>query len=369
MGKEELLMQQRLVRFLFVDIIDNPATRGVTPQSYFKWYLIITDFYSRYTTLIGLHGKTTEDVIQALEEFCTYHRPHAHYNLKNDVDMIHPDAGSQLISSELVAWGKQPNIRVKIEAAAPHHQEQNGLVERYWQEVRKIAYSLLISARLGISFFDLAIAHAWKILNVLPGSSCVVVQDDGTNQQSMPFALFYGRLPRIFRFRHFGCPCIFKVYRKEEKDTGRHLNPSTLLQRGVRGIHVGFPLRSAGYLIFVASTGQLIVSADVAFDERHESTLSYGHTAFFGALPARSDSIYPDFTSLARTGVPPVVFLSDSENEALGPWCPHTVYGPSTEVHSIKFPLELTDPILLARSEEGEADRSVTEKRNSPVSN
>jgi hypothetical protein len=43
-------------------------------------------------------------------------------------------------------------------------------------------------------------------------------------------------------------------------------------QRGMRGIHVGIPLNSMGYLIYVPAMGRIYTSADVYFDENFNST-------------------------------------------------------------------------------------------------
>ena len=52
---------------LFIDIVNNPSKRGLTPSSYYSDYLIVTDYYSRYSTFIGLKGTKTQHIIAALE--------------------------------------------------------------------------------------------------------------------------------------------------------------------------------------------------------------------------------------------------------------------------------------------------------------
>ena len=60
---------------LFIDIVNNPSKRGLTPSSYYSDYLIVTDYYSHYSTFIGLQGTKTYNIILALEEFEANHKP------------------------------------------------------------------------------------------------------------------------------------------------------------------------------------------------------------------------------------------------------------------------------------------------------
>ena len=259
---------------------------------------------------------------------------------------MHSDAGSQLISEDFVAWGKQPNVSVEITTSAPYHQEQNGMPERHWQTCRMIAFKLLTHARLHLMYFDVALSYAWKIHNMLPLSGCSILRDDDTIEPSTPHYLYFGCKPNLGRFRVFGCPCIAKVYRRKETTTGRMLDSKTLVQRGVRGVFVGFPMNQAGWLVYVPASGEFLVSADVAFDEDFSSTLAYNHFAFHDALPTRTlPGTFPDFTSLARTGIPPIQFLTPTENAALGPWCPHHPHDSPEDPPPFNIAFELTDPI------------------------
>ena len=295
-------------QIFFVDIIYNPSHNGLTPSTYFPYYLIAVCNYSRYTAFMGMQGIETDDVIAAVEELCTNHKP-SNYGI-TDIEELHSDAGSQLRSQELKVWGEQPNVNIKLIASAPEHQEQNGLSERHWQECRKIAFKLLCHARFHLRFFDPALIHGSRIHNVLPLKSCMVTTPDGETIPSTAFALYYSKKPNVARYRVFGCPAIAKVYRRQESETGRSLDSRTLVQRGVRAIHIGFPTNQAGWLLFCPATGTQLVSADVCFDETFQSSLAYNHLAFHDAYPTRTQphDTYPDLQALSRTGVPPFDF-------------------------------------------------------------
>jgi hypothetical protein len=78
--------------------------------------------------------------------------------------------------------------------------------------------------------------------------------------------LHYNAKARISCIRVWGCPVVAKAYLCRDA-TGRILQDHNLVQRGVRGIYVGFPIDQAGYLIWIPSARQFAVSADVSFDE------------------------------------------------------------------------------------------------------
>ena len=66
----------------------------------------------------------------------------------------------------------------------------------------------------------------------------------------------------------------------EGKQLDRKNNP----ERGIRGIHVGLPRNSAGWLVYIPSTSRVLVSADVAFDEDFLSTVSHTTSRIPGSI-------------------------------------------------------------------------------------
>jgi hypothetical protein len=113
---------------LHLDVAHNPSTVGLTKSTYRKYYLGIADAKSHAYFLVGLNDQSTKSIIEALEYYAQYYRPHADYKT-TDIRRIHADAGSQFISSELEEWGRTGGRSIVITTAAPHHQEQNGLAE------------------------------------------------------------------------------------------------------------------------------------------------------------------------------------------------------------------------------------------------
>jgi hypothetical protein len=62
----------------------------------------------------------------------------------------------------------------------------------------------------------------------------------------------------------------------------------------MRGIHVGIPRHSKGYLIYVPAMGRIYTSADVCFDENFNSTLAYEQNKFSGYMDIMITQPMPD---------------------------------------------------------------------------
>ena len=66
-----------------------------------------------------------------------------------------------------------------------------------------------------------------------------------------------------------------------------------------RGIFVGIPEHQKGYLVYVPSTGNIISSYDVVFDESFSSVLAYTSQPYSEAMAMRPAVTYtPYVTSL-----------------------------------------------------------------------
>ena len=57
---------------------------------------------------------------------------------------------------------------IRFTTAAPKHQEQNGLVEKHWGTIMKIANTMILHARLSKKFFYYAVKYAQLIHDVIP---------------------------------------------------------------------------------------------------------------------------------------------------------------------------------------------------------
>ena len=101
----------------------------------------------------------------------------------------------------------------------------------------------------------------------------------------------------------FGCPAIFQKY--EISDSGKRIK-NKYIQQGIRGIFVGFPDDSAGWLFYVPDMKRTYISLDAVFDENFTSPLSMSELHFQGALRIRGTINHiPNTETLIETTGPP----------------------------------------------------------------
>ena len=140
-------------------------------------------------------------------------------------------------------------------------------------------------ARVGPNYCWHALKYcARHIYNALPIKGLYTAQ----GIQSTPYEMAHGKKPRIQHLRTLFCPC---VYRKltAHKD-GQIVPMKKSSQKGVRGIFIGFPDHQQGYLIFVPSTRQIVVSGDVTFDETFQSIVSLTSPPFHDAMAMKPNT-------------------------------------------------------------------------------
>ena len=100
------------------------------------------------------------------------------------------------------------------------HQEQNGMVERHWGTILKLANTLLIHARLNRKFIFYAVKYAQYIHDVIP----VKELNDKYGFPTTPYAMATNRKPPVKHFRVFRCPAIFKRYVINDKLKQQKIN-------------------------------------------------------------------------------------------------------------------------------------------------
>ena len=279
-------MSKRAMRFtggplqnLFVDVINNPQPMMHVPECRDKYHLFIVDPISRYAEKLRIADKTTSSTIKALSTW-------RGNMIKKGYDIflhLRADAGTNFTSEEFKSWCSANNVELSI--AAPKHQEQNAFAERTYQTVCNMAQAMLVHAHLGMGFHSLALSYACKILRVLPGKNLV----DKDGKLTTTYAVLHGRKPRIFRYKVFGCPVVFKRY--QPMKNGKALTNFQQVQQGSRGIFVGFPPDQAGWLIYVEekiSGTHLVCSMDVVFDQNFLSGISASKLPFDGAIKERN---------------------------------------------------------------------------------
>ena len=263
-----------------VDTVPNPEPMGLSADTRFNYFLILCDRYSRIFRICGMRDKSSDACIDGIELLIS-NLPSAQRQPLS-IKHIRSDAGSEFRSDVFRKWCGENKIH--FTSAAPKHQEQNGLVERHWGTIVKLANALLLHARLNRKFFYYAAKYAQYIHDIIPVKNLL----DAEGNPTTPYFLATGRKPAVKHFRVFGCPAVFKRY--EVSDNGKRVK-NKYTQQGMRGIFVGLPDDSAGWLFYVPSARRSYISLDAIFDESFTSPIALPDLPYQGAIRLRNISI------------------------------------------------------------------------------
>jgi hypothetical protein len=107
------------------------------------------------TGWIQLPTESTASIITALKSWLTQTEL---LGRTKSVHFIHTNARSAFTSAKFIASCN--DLGIELEAAAPEHQEMNGICEAKWFKIHNAANILLNTAQLGGAFFHHAQAYA-----------------------------------------------------------------------------------------------------------------------------------------------------------------------------------------------------------------
>ena len=177
----------------------------------------------------------------------------------------------------------------------------------------KMANTMLLHARLSKKFFYYAAKYAQRVHDVIP------VRDifDSDGLPTAPHQMATGGKLIARHFRVFGCLAIFKRY--EISDKGTRIK-NKYPQQGMRGIFVGLPNDSAGWLFYVPSVKKSYsISLDATFDENFTSPLSMPDLPYQGAIKIRNTELGNTNSKplLEKTGIPTGKETSFPDNSGL----------------------------------------------------
>jgi hypothetical protein len=209
-----------------------------------KYALVLIDRKSKMKYIYGLNNLKLS-IRQALQQFLL--------DAGRKPRLIRTDFDHRLIGGTTKTF--LLNQQVKIEAAPPRRQHQNGLIERHWQNIVVIARNWLKSELLPSTFWFFAVKRAVEVLNILP-----VVTKEGLVYT--PYERTYGKK---VNFRNL-FPMFSKAYIKiSTEQGGGHLNKYKT--QSLKVICVGKCPKSDSLLFYHPPSKQILSNADgVRFD-------------------------------------------------------------------------------------------------------
>jgi len=129
----------------------NTAINGV------KYSLFIVDRATRFKFLYPLKN-LKDDILPAIQQFAV--------DIQRFPKCIRTDFDYKLMGTKIATYAATNHC--KIESAPPEHQSQNGVCERNWRTLLKMARSWLASSLLPNKFWFFALKRAAEVSNYLP---------------------------------------------------------------------------------------------------------------------------------------------------------------------------------------------------------
>ena len=157
-----------------MDIVygDCPALGG------FRYALLLVDVATRYCWIYGLTSMTSSHIVSALEQFRA--------DAGGVPRRFHADFDKKLIGGQALKWIL--SNKSSIIAAPARRQSSNGLVERTWQTIVRMARAYVTENQVGREYWFYATRHAALMINQVPGRL--------GRKLTTPFELVHGCKPR-----------------------------------------------------------------------------------------------------------------------------------------------------------------------------
>lgn len=212
-----------------------------------KYYMSITDDYSRFTYVFTLKQKS--DAFSAFKTWLALVETQTGRKLKS----IRTDNGGEYVSDEFSRFLSERGIRRQL--TAPYNPEQNGVAERLNRTLLERVRACLHAANLSWSFWAEALAVIVHTKNMCPTVAL---------KHKTPYEAWYGKKPDVSHLRIFGSVCYAHVPAPKR--------PSKFHSRATKAIFVGYPDESKCWKVYVPGERRIIRSRDVVFDERLPSS-------------------------------------------------------------------------------------------------
>jgi hypothetical protein len=201
------------------------------------------------------------------------------------------DFDNKILEGKTAAWFRRSNIR--LDAAPPKRQNQNGLVERAWQTACNMARSYITDMRMPREYWYWALRHSFQVMDYLP----VTVNGLSTT----PFELVYGVKPD-YRILF----SLFSTGLFRHETDGSRKRDGIAEAKTMQGIAIGRCRQSDGLLFYCPHNREIYSSADYKLDEGLSTpnlfNLRYDGGIFVGlynrADPNQAPEPYPEGTKV-----------------------------------------------------------------------
>ncbi|CAI7754437.1 unnamed protein product [Closterium sp. NIES-54] len=256
---------------LHMDVWGPARVRGPGHERYF---LLVVDDYSRYTTVFPLRSKG--EVTEVLIDWIRAARLQLRESFGSDFPVLrlHSDKGGEFSSARLGAFYRAQGIHQTF--TLPASPQQNGIAERRIGMVMDVARTSMIHAAAPHFLWPFAVQYAAHQLKLQPRVSL---------PETSPTLLWTGKVGDASAFRVWGSRAFV-----------RDLSADKLSPRAVPCGFLGFPPDAPGWQFYHPTLRRVLSSQDVTFDES---------VPYYRLFPYRTAPLPPPPLFLAP-GPPPV---------------------------------------------------------------
>ncbi|CAI7819318.1 unnamed protein product [Closterium sp. NIES-54] len=256
---------------LHMDVWGPARVRG---QGHERYFLLVVDDYSRYTTVFPLRSKG--DVTEVLIDWIRAARLQLKRSFGSDFPVLrlHSDRGGEFSSGLLRAYCCARGIRQTF--TLPDSPQQNGITERRIGMVMDVARTSMMHAAAPHFLWSFAVQYAAHQINLQPRVSM---------PETSSALLWTGKVGDASAFRVWG-------YRAFVRD----LSADKLSPRAAPCVFLGFPLDASGWQFYHPTYRRFLSSQDITFDES---------VPYYRLFPYRTPSLPPPPLFLVP-GPPPV---------------------------------------------------------------
>ncbi|CAI7873451.1 unnamed protein product [Closterium sp. NIES-53] len=227
---------------LHMDVWGPARVRG---QGHERYFLLVVDEYSRYTTVFPLRSKG--DVTEVLIDWIRTTRLQLRESFGSDFPVLrlHSDRGGEFSSARLGAFCRARGIRQTF--TLPASPQQNGIAERRIGMVMDVARTSMIHAAAPHFLWPFAVQYAAHQLNLHPWVSV---------PETSPTLRWTGKVGDASVFRVWGSRAFV-----------RDLSADKLSPRAVPCVFLGFPPDAPRWQFYHPTSHRVLSSQDVTFDE------------------------------------------------------------------------------------------------------
>ncbi|CAI7739985.1 unnamed protein product [Closterium sp. NIES-53] len=259
---------------LHMDVWGPARVRG---QGHERYFLLVVDDYSRYTTVFPLRSKG--DVTEVLKDWIRGAHRQLSESFGSDLPVLrlHSDRGGEFSSDLLRAFCRAEVIRQTF--TLPASPQQNGIAERRIGMVMDVARTSMIHAAAPHFLWLFAVQHAAHQINLQHGVSL---------PETTPTLRWTGKVGDASVFRVWGSRAFV-----------RDAFPDKLSSCAVPCVFLGFPPDAPGWQFYHPTSRRVLSSQDVTFDDS---------VSYYCLFPYRTAPL-PASPLFLAPGAPPVDLL------------------------------------------------------------